>query len=794
MIMKKILLYGINSYKNRGVEAIVQSVLNQIDTKNNQISVACFDYDYNKNKYNEKVKKYINHYKKTEDFTKEELEELKKYDQQKFDYRNYELLHQREVVNEIEKSDICISAGGDNYCYEASEWLYAIDETVKKDNKKLVLLGASLYEEIDNPYLIKDMDLFDLLVIRESISYNELKKYINPNKIMLLPDTAFSLEAEEIKLDSWYKGRKVVGINLSPITIPNPIKDDSRFNSILNLINYILEETKYSISLISHVTTEDCSDFDTLSKIYEEYKENDRVFLEKTDYNCNQIKYIISKCELLIASRTHASIAAYSTNVPTLVIGYSVKSKGIAKDLFGTFENYVIPSTSLNDYNLVNSFKWIEKNKNNIKKGLEKITPELKEKAKSVFNEVIKKLDEQEKNICERNNCIGCGVCVNTCSKKAITLEEDGLGFKYPIIDEEKCINCGLCKKQCPINKKNKNIEFNKICYAAKNKDDKERLKSTSGGVFVLLAKSVLSKKGTVYGVEMTNNLTKHIRITNIKDLPKIIGSKYSQSSMLEILPKIKEDIKNNKLILFSGTPCQVAAIKSITNNYKNIYYVSIICHGVLNDKILKKYLEEDNINEFRYRTKDNGWSNSSVKIKTDLKEQVIKFGDCSLMNLYIQNAFLRDSCYNCKYKGDNNQADIIIGDYWGVANVHPEMFDEKGVSVIIINTKAGKKFFNESKIKNQMILVESDIKYINKYNSSIHKSPEKTMSRYTIEKDLNEQKINTIYQIDKYKSQIEELSKYKSKAEQFDLIINSRRWKITDNVFNVLNKLLGRR
>ena len=117
------------------------------------------------------------------------------------------------------------------------------------------------------------MDLFDLLVIRESISYNELKKYINPNKIMLLPDTAFSLETEEIKLDSWYKGRKVIGINLSPLTIPNPIKDDSRFNSILNLINYILDETKYSISLISHVTTENCNDLDTLIKIYEEYKE-----------------------------------------------------------------------------------------------------------------------------------------------------------------------------------------------------------------------------------------------------------------------------------------------------------------------------------------------------------------------------------------------------------------------------------------------------------------------------------------------------------------------------------------
>jgi len=807
MDRKKILLYGVGTYKNRGVEAIVDTTLKLLD--GNDITIASYDYENNKNKYADKVK-YINHCIEIEEMNEKQQEEINDLINRGKSRREIEIYHQEKVLKEIKKQDICISVGGDNYCYKNNDWLYLLDEESKKKNKKLILWGASLYERHDDASLLNDMNLFDILLIRESVSYDEIKKFVPEEKLILAPDPAFSLEKEEVELKEFYKKSKVIGINLSPLTIPNTDLNDESFKEIINLIKYILKNTKYKVSLIPHVTTDGCNDMTTLEAIYKEFEGNKRVLLEDSDYNCRQIKYIISNCEMLIAARTHASIAAYSTCVPTLVVGYSVKSKGIAKDLFGTYENYVIPCDEIKEGNIIANFKWLDKNKKSIRKHLEDMMPNYKSKSKDLFKIVIERLENNERKfICPKNKCIGCGLCINKCPKNAITFKEDELGFKYPIIDYDKCVGCDLCRKNCPINSNEKKEKFTPICYAAKNKNSEIRKKSTSGGLFTIFAEKVISKKGVVYGAIKEGTSVRHIRVDSKEELEKIRGSKYAQSNILDVFEKVKEDINNNKFILLSGTPCQIAAFKKIIGNYKNVLLISVICHGVINEKITNKYLEEEfknqTVKSFDYRTKENGWSNASIKVETDKFTRIEKFGNNTLMGLFNLNEILRDSCYSCNYKGDKNVADIVLGDYWGVGNFHNELFDEEGVSALIINSKVGEEFIKNNNILDKTIHIKSSMKNVEIGNPVFYKSAEKNMRRYTISNDIETMSLKQIYALDHLKEELKstqirlnevidfERNRRIEVEKELTKVYNSKRWKITDKIFNFIGRIRKR-
>ena len=275
------------------------------------------------------------------------------------------LLH-KQSINQINNMDIGLVVGGDNYCYSDAEVYPIVNNLIRKKVKKILLWGTSVEPSVlENNRIRKDIKKFYLIIARESISYNAIKQ-VNPNTI-LLPDPAFFLNIEKTELPKNFVKGNTIGINISPMILDYEKNRGKTFENYECLIDYIIEQTDYNIALIPHVIWDSNDDRKVLQQLYKKISDKNRISIV-VDHNCRLQKYIISQCAYFIGARTHSTIAAYSTGVPTLVVGYSVKAKGIAKDLFGTYDNYVIPVQDLNQKNnLLNSFLWLEKNTDRIK-------------------------------------------------------------------------------------------------------------------------------------------------------------------------------------------------------------------------------------------------------------------------------------------------------------------------------------------------------------------------------------------------------------------------------------------
>ena len=291
----------------------------------------------------------------------------------------YTKFEHEDFFSSIHAGDICLSIGGDNYCYGGKEYLGYYNRLIHEKSGKTVLWGCSFEPSEMDAATAKDIARYDLITARESISYEALKA-VNPNTV-LVADPAFALDSVELPLPESWQPENTIGINVSPLVMQCEKSDGIAYEAYRSLIAHILITTDMTVALIPHVVVETNDDRIPLRNLYEEFSSTGRVLLIE-DHNCCELKGYISRCRMFIGARTHATIAAYSTCVPTLVLGYSVKSKGIARDIFGTEEHYVLPVQELrNPDELANGFDWLSANETTVRDHLIKTMPEYKARA-----------------------------------------------------------------------------------------------------------------------------------------------------------------------------------------------------------------------------------------------------------------------------------------------------------------------------------------------------------------------------------------------------------------------------
>ncbi|WP_077623686.1 polysaccharide pyruvyl transferase family protein [Sediminibacillus massiliensis] len=388
--MKKIVLYSHGGSGNRGCEAIVRGTRKIIDyTEKKHKFYLCSldkseDLSVGVSTFNETIEysNYIKRYSLDHIIAAANRTVFGNVD-------SYVSLAQKNLYKMFNKDTIGISIGGDNYCYSDSKWLYLSNKKAKKKNTITILWGCSLEEGKMDKEMMEDLNSYDLIIARENITYNLLlDKGINKNT-KLYPDPAFQLDYEVIDLPKNFRKKNTIGINLSPYIFKSKLPKNEVIDLYVKLIEHIIKTTDLHVALIPHVFWVHNNDLEVLNQVYSRLNTTNRVLLIKEKYNSKQLKYIISNCRMYIGARTHSTIAAYSSCVPTLVLGYSVKSRGIARDIFGSERDTVLPVQKLTRLeDLVQAFEYIREKEEELRNHLVEFMPNYKEKALLAGDEI----------------------------------------------------------------------------------------------------------------------------------------------------------------------------------------------------------------------------------------------------------------------------------------------------------------------------------------------------------------------------------------------------------------------
>ena len=315
-------------------------------------------------------------------------------------------------------------------------------------------------------------------------------------------------------------------------------------------------------------------------------------------------------------------------------------------------------------------------------------------------------------NLSDKSDCCGCSACYSICSHHAVEFSTDQEGFFYPKFNKNLCVECGLCEKVCPvIHYETEPKTGNPVIYSAVNTNEKQYMESSSGGIFILLCEYIISKGGIVCGVIYDKNfIVKHSFAKTLDECRAFQGSKYVQSDVREIYPKIKSLLKENVLILFSGTPCQVAGLKLfLRKSYDNLYTVDLICHGVPSPKIFQDYLEfvkgKKLISHINMKSKSNK-KGTAIRIDFTNGKYIRQTLKTDLWNkLYFNHYIVRPSCHDCQFTHYNRVGDITIGDSWGINKYYPNFYSDKMTSLLLVNNSKGN--FLYEKISERMDKIE---------------------------------------------------------------------------------------
>lgn len=290
----------------------------------------------------------------------------------------YDRIHFSPVLKAAKTADYILSIGGDNYCYGVPKFIYLVNKEIRKKGGKTILWGCSVEPDSIKGEMLEDLQGYTHIIARESITYQAMKSK-GLKQAILIPDPAFQLNRIDLPLPDNFIEGNTVGINVSPMIIGYESNKGVTLQNYIELINYIITQTDMQIALIPHVVWSHNDDRIPLKILYDKFKDTGRICMIK-DHTAEELKGYIARCRILIAARTHASIAAYSEKIPTLVIGYSVKAKGIATDIFGTDKNYVIPVQSLHQKDdLQQAFQYFLRHEKDIQQRLNLVIPEYKQ-------------------------------------------------------------------------------------------------------------------------------------------------------------------------------------------------------------------------------------------------------------------------------------------------------------------------------------------------------------------------------------------------------------------------------
>lgn len=314
-------------------------------------------------------------------------------------------------------------------------------------------------------------------------------------------------------------------------------------------------------------------------------------------------------------------------------------------------------------------------------------------------------------------DCCGCSACACICPRHCISMTEDKEGFLYPHVNKEACVNCGMCDKVCPIHKESKTQEPI-MAFASYSKDEFLRKSSSSGGVFSMLAETTINEGGVVFGAKYDENWNVIIGSTSDKNgLAAMRGSKYVQASIADSYKTAKKYLQEGRKVLYSGTPCQIAGLKSyLKKEYDNLLSVDLSCHGVPSPLVWRLYLNEIlnvvnvNATNVLFRDKKPSWESFNFTIRFDKDNGTAELSwprlNNTFMKAFLSNMILRPSCSRCLFKDGRGCSDVTLADYWGIDNIHQGLNDDKGISLVIARTEKGIKALH---LMRNSVLIETD-------------------------------------------------------------------------------------
>lgn len=322
--------------------------------------------------------------------------------------------------------------------------------------------------------------------------------------------------------------------------------------------------------------------------------------------------------------------------------------------------------------------------------------------------------------IADKSRCCGCAACAQRCPQQCITMQEDNQGFLYPHVNVEACVNCNMCESVCPVLHKDAPVAPLQI-FAVKNPVDAIRVQSSSGGVFNALAETILSDGGVVIGASFDDNWeVEHRCAENLEQLTALRRSKYVQSRVGRTYECAEKYLKGGRKVLFTGTPCQIAGLRHFLHReYENLICADVMCHGVPSPLVWRDYLgfiaqgNKNQISGISFRNKATGWKKYSLTVFSSVDSTII-FSERQDKNAYmrgfIKNLYLRPICYNCPFRCGSCGSDVTLGDFWGVRRAMRDFDDDCGVSLVLLNSEKGLRFYSSLRMDNRPVTYKQSL------------------------------------------------------------------------------------